>query len=234
MRILVDGGCWANGRGYGRFTREILTALARAPRHEYVVLLEKNVDGFRLPFETVRVDLSQSIADAASSGGRRSLRDLLAFSVAAAKQRADAIFFPSVYSYFPILRPMRGLVGIHDTMADRFPQFAFDSPRQQRFWKWKMRVALAQCREVLTVSEYSKESIASHWKLPRQRIHVVCEGPAPVFGPQDIPKRDIVLYVGGVSPNKNLATLIRAFSKVQRGFELVIAGDYQGDGFKTC
>ena len=30
MRILVDGGCWANGRGYGRFTREILTALARA------------------------------------------------------------------------------------------------------------------------------------------------------------------------------------------------------------
>jgi glycosyltransferase involved in cell wall biosynthesis len=119
-------------------------------------------------------------------------------------------------------------------MADRFPQFAFDSPRQQRFWKWKMRVALAQCRNVLTVSEYSKESIANHWKLSRQRIHVVCEGPAPVFGPQEIPKRDIVLYVGGVSPNKNLAALIRAFSKVRRGYELVIAGDYHGDGFKTC
>jgi hypothetical protein len=34
MRILIDGGCWTNARGYGRFTRELLAAVARAPRHD--------------------------------------------------------------------------------------------------------------------------------------------------------------------------------------------------------
>ncbi len=27
MRIGIDASCWANQRGYGRFTREMLTAL---------------------------------------------------------------------------------------------------------------------------------------------------------------------------------------------------------------
>ena len=45
MRIGVDGGCLANGRGYGRFTRELLRALLIAGRdHEFVPRLE---DAFR-------------------------------------------------------------------------------------------------------------------------------------------------------------------------------------------
>jgi glycosyltransferase involved in cell wall biosynthesis len=46
-----------------------------------------------------------------------------------------------------------------------------------------------------------------------------------------------VLYVGGISPNKNLATLIRAFSRLQaraRGVRLILVGDYESDGFKSC
>jgi glycosyltransferase involved in cell wall biosynthesis len=63
---------------------------------------------------------------------------------------------------------------------------------------------------------------------------VIPEGPAGIFQPRDIPKIDVVLSVGGISPNKNLATLIRASSKLRAGVELVIAGDYQSDGFKSC
>ena len=29
MRIGIDGGCWLNRRGYGRYTRGVLSALAR-------------------------------------------------------------------------------------------------------------------------------------------------------------------------------------------------------------
>ena len=235
MRILIDGGCWTNARGYGRFTRELLAALARAPRHEYVVLLEEQArKDFALPHATAFVKLSQGVSEAATSSGRRSVRDLLAMSSAAARQRADAVFFPSVYSYFPLRPPSRALLGVHDTMADRFPHFAFDSPAQQRFWRWKMRMALAQCRDILTVSEYSKRTIARHWKAPENRIHVIPEGPAAVFQPRDCPKQDVVLCVGGISQNKNLAALIRAFAKVRSGVELVIVGDYASDRFKTC
>ncbi len=235
MRILIDGGCWTNGRGYGRFTRELMTALARAPRHEYVMLLDANAEKeYSLPFPVVSAKLSQSVDDSATSGGRRSLRDLIAMSAVAARQRPDAIFFPSVYSYFPLAPGSRALVGVHDTMADRFPEFAFDSPAQKRFWRWKMRLALAQCRDVLTVSEYSKRSIAQHWGTPAERIHVIPEGAAAIFEPRETAKRNVILAVGGISPNKNLASLIRAFRKIRGGFELVIVGDYQSDGFKTC
>jgi glycosyltransferase involved in cell wall biosynthesis len=235
MRILIDGGCWTNTRGYGRFTRELLSALARAPRHHYTVLLEEEArEEFRIPMEAVFVKLAQTVNEAATSSGRRSLRDLLAMSWQAARLHPEAVFFPSVYSFFPLLPRRRALLGVHDTMADRFPEFAFDSHAQQRNWRWKMHLALSQCRHVVTVSQYSKGTIASHWKLSPDRIHVIPEGPAAVFQPRDLPKRDIVLCVGGISPNKNIAALIRAFRKVRSGHELVIIGDYESDGFKSC
>jgi alpha-1,3-rhamnosyl/mannosyltransferase len=163
MRILIDGGCWTNARGYGRFTRELLAALARAPRHDYVVLLEEQArEEFSLPLKPIFVKLVQSVGEAATSSSRRSVRDLLAMSAAVARQRPDAVFFPSVYSFFPLMPPRRALLGVHDTMADRFPAFAFDSRTQQRFWRWKMRLALSQCRDIVTVSQYSKDTIAAH------------------------------------------------------------------------
>jgi glycosyltransferase involved in cell wall biosynthesis len=235
MRILIDGGCWRNARGYGRFTRELLGALARVPRHEYTVLMEEQArEDYDLPLPAVFVKPSIPAGEAATASGRRSIRDLLLMSRAAASAAPAGLFFPSVYSYFPIVRPVNALLGVHDTMADRFPEFAFDSLTQQRFWRWKMRLALWQCRDVLTVSEYSKKSIAGHWKTPVNHIHVIPEGPATFFKPQAIPKRDVVLSVGGISPNKNLSALIRAFRRVRTGIELWIAGDYQSDGFKTC
>ncbi len=235
MRILIDGGCWTNGRGYGRFTRELLAALAHSPRHDYAVLLEEQArDEYSLPFPAACVKLSRSVGEAATSGGRRSVRDLLAMSAAAWRQRAEAIFFPSVYSYFPIWPGSRALVGVHDTMADRFPEYAFDSGAQQRFWRWKMRLALAQCRDILTVSEYSKRSIIGHWGMAPERIHVIPEAAGAIFQPRETLKQNVILSVGGVSPNKNLAALIRAFRKLPPGFELLIVGDYQSDGFKNC
>jgi hypothetical protein len=41
MRIGVDATSWANARGYGRFTREIVGAMAAlAPRDEFVCFLD--------------------------------------------------------------------------------------------------------------------------------------------------------------------------------------------------
>ena len=42
MRIGVDGACLANGRGYGRFTRELLSALVDIAReHEFVLYADR-------------------------------------------------------------------------------------------------------------------------------------------------------------------------------------------------
>src|SRR5262249_7784474 len=46
MRIGVDGGCWSNRRGYGRFLRELLEALLQeGSGHEYTIFLDRGSYG---------------------------------------------------------------------------------------------------------------------------------------------------------------------------------------------
>ena len=63
------------------------------------------------------------------------------------------------------------------------------------------------------------------------------EAPAAVFAPGNEERQDFLLYVGGISPTKNLETLLRAFAASRArtsGTRLVLAGDYAGDRFRTC
>ena len=241
MRVGIDGGCWANRRGYGRFLQELVRALVEERRHEYTIFLDE--PGMRsFPYgeqiKVVQVPTSTAVADAASADGRRSLPDLLRFSAAAAMQPIDVFFYPTVYSYFPLPRHIPILLGLHDTMADRFPELAFASKRQQRFWNWKVRLALYQANAILTVSNYAKQSIQEVHRVPPDRIHVMYEGPAPVFRQINLPQTEppFLLAVGGISPNKNLEKLLLAFEivlKQRPDCQLRIVGDYASDGFKS-
>jgi glycosyltransferase involved in cell wall biosynthesis len=238
--IGIDGGCWSNQRGYGRFLRELLRALGQVgASHHYTVYLDSgsyplfDLEG---PFEARRVATRQGVGEAATAESHRSLGDLLRMSLAV-RDPLDLFFFPSAYSFFPLLRPIPAIVGIHDTIADRNPQFSFSSRQQHLFWRLKMRLAIAQADTILTVSEYSKRTIAEWFGVPASRIAVLREAAALEFGVTTFepPARPFALYAGGISPNKNLALLIRAFAQSQartQGAELLLAGDYTSDRFK--
>jgi len=240
MHAGIDGGCWNNQRGYGRFLRELLKALGEADSsNRYTVYLDSSsypLFDLKGPFDARCVATSQGVAQSATSDSHRSPLDLLRMSLAV-KQPLDLFFFPSVYSYFPLLRRIPVIVGIHDTIADRNPQFSFASKKQEWLWRAKVRLAIAQADTILTVSQYSKRSIAEWFHVRPGRIAVVQEAAAPRFRVRDfeLPPRPFALYAGGISPNKNLALLIRAFSRSDarsRGAQLVLAGDYTSDRFK--
>lgn len=241
MRIGVDGGCWTNRRGYGRYLRELVAAIARVDReNEYVLLLDSGADRaetWPAPFEPRFVSTRTETAVAARADGRRSIPDLLRMSWAAARERFDVFFFPSVYSYFPLLRPVRTLVGVHDTIAERDPELAFASRKQERFWRAKVRLALMQADRCLTVSQYSKRCIEQTYGYPAARIEVVREAASAIFTSGPEPREDFLLYVGGISPSKNLGALVDAFSGLENKTDatrLVLVGDYRGDRFQGC
>jgi glycosyltransferase involved in cell wall biosynthesis len=243
LHIGIDGGAWSNRRGYGRFLREVLEALAASDtRNEYSVFLDPAAHAsFHLGdrFRAVLVPTSQSVNDAARADGHRPIQDMLRMGYAVARASLDVFFFSSVFCYFPLIRPVPAIVGVHDTIADRNPQFSFASRRQHLFWQAKVKLALAQARTVLTVSEYSKQCIESVLGIPARRIRVLYEAAAPCFRrmAEEPAREPFLLYVGGISPNKNLPTLIHAFSGLkQRGWSarLILVGDYQTDGFKSC
>ena len=163
LRVGIDGGCWLNRRGYGRYARSLLKALARQDDGiRYVLFVDPlTARELDLPpgFDTVVVPTRHPPAQAASASGRRALGDLWRMGRAVARERLDVFFFPSVYTFFPLLRPVRAVVAIHDVIAEHHPNMVFARRRLALFWKAKLRIALHQARLILTVSDHSRDGI---------------------------------------------------------------------------
>jgi glycosyltransferase involved in cell wall biosynthesis len=252
MRIVVDGGTWTNDRGYGRFTREILTAAAALPSaHRFSLVIDSSAPPeLPLPFPAVRVTLGAPPGLAAAADGRRSVADLWRMSRALSAQPGDCVFFPSVYTFVPLLDRRPVVVCIHDAIAERFPAMIFATARARWFWTLKARAARWQAARIVTVSEHARQAIAEQYGVPAGDIRVVSEAPSAAFhaGAPTTAARDalmrlglapdvrFLLYVGGIAPHKNLVALVDAVAALQRSsrftdVRLVIVGDYAGDVF---
>ena len=256
LRIGIDGACWANRRGYGRYTRSLLTALAaRDDGDRYFLFVDgETANDPTIPnrFEKIVVASNQPPTEAASASSRRDVTDLLRMGWAVARRRLDVFFFPSVYTFFPLLRPLPTVVAIHDAIAENHPSLVFAQKRLAFFWRLKLRIALLQSCRVLTVSDHARDRIAEHFRLRLERIRVVLEAADPIFRPLANPRdpADLLptcslprgarylLYVGGLSPHKNLRALIEAYRRLVASsafprLRLLLVGDYVGDVFNS-
>lgn len=251
MKIGIDGGCLANRRGFGRFARQVLSALAEVEsHHDFVVFVDRpSADAVEIPdgFRRIIVDVREAPSLAASSQGRRGARDLLAMGRAVARERPDLVYFPATYSFFPVWNCGRIVVTLHDTLALAHPDLVFPRWQGRLAWALKEYAAVARADRVLTVSEASKRDLCAWFRLRADRVGVVLEAPDEVFRPlprattaDEILARyrlddpaGFLIYVGGLSPHKNLPRLIEAFAAADLpGTNLVLVGDH-GDVFHT-
>lgn len=252
MRIGVDATCWGNKRGFGRFTRELLEALLEIDTtNEYLFFIDGNTeDHDTIPARVKKIAAKTNISPikAASAESRRSLKDLWAMSREVLRYKTDVFFFPASYSYFPVLNRTKIIVTIHDVIAEHHPELIFPNAKSKFFWKLKQNAAIRQANLIATVSEYSKQQIVEYFKLPESRLRVISEAARPIFKvlPSNgamsetlavyglKPEEKFLLYVGGISPHKNLSVLIDTFEQIEKNHEklkLVLVGDYTDDPF---
>lgn len=254
MRVGVDGSCWANRRGFGRFTRALVTAMAEEPGDHEIRLLLDSVSAKdpaippvpkNLPVDVVPVRAAP--AHAARADGARSLRDLAAMARAGSRARYDVMLFPASYSYFPILRTPVVTV-VHDAIAESMPGLVLPSRAARMRWNSKQWLALHQSRAVLTVSEASRTALREKLGVRADRLHVIREAPDRHFRPVgEESRRDVlarygvdpgtpyVIYVGGISPHKNLGVLVEAFGRLdRRDVVLLLVGDTSDDPFLSA
>jgi glycosyltransferase involved in cell wall biosynthesis len=252
MRIGVDATCWNNNRGYGRHARALLGALVRLDQaNEYTLFF----DSKRLtspPPEgcCVRyVDSGVPASEAASASGQRSLVDMWRVSQALSAGRFDTLVFPTVYTYVPSFSPAKKIVFLHDVIAETFPELTLPRWSARQFWRAKVAAARFQADAIVTVSDYSKRRLSSHFGTRPDKIHVVGEAPDPVF--RVLPNVSLtpklaacgiredtqkVVYLGGFGPHKNVPALLEAFAGITRrypepGIQLVLVGEYQKEVF---
>ena len=253
MRIGVDASCWANGRGYGRFTRELVARMvASAAEDEWVCFVdERAAGGFELEapnLRLVRVEQSESPTRAASADSSRSPGDVLRFTRAVWREHTDVFFSPSVYTFFPLPPRMPALVAIHDAIPERFPELTLPSRRARWFWRAKVRLALAQARLVLTVSGYSARELQRVLGLDPGRIRIAQPAPSEEYAPA--PQAEALaaaaghgvaegepwfMYVGGFNPHKRVESIVQAHAQVVRAGRhrphLLLVGSLTDDVF---
>ena len=213
MRVGVDATSWVNRRGYGRFARNALARLVELDADTTYVFVIDAATHADLPGEQLTVRLSRPPAEAASAGSYRPPADLLRLGAAVTRARFDAVLFPSVYTYFPSAAAPT-IVGVHDLIADDFPELTLPSRRARTFWQVKQRLAVRLARRLFTVSEAPDPVFTARTRAEVE--HAAAEvGLAP--------GQRYLLYAGGISPHKNIETLLDAFARID-GAKLVLVG----------
>ncbi len=254
MYIGVDATCWQNNRGYGRHARALLSTLVQLDtENRYTFYLDSVENSETLPpqAEARWVSTSAPTVRAASSNGHRSIRDMWQMSRALSDVRLDLIFFPTVYSYVPVLSRAKKILMIHDIIADKFPHLTLPSRTGRFFWNAKSALGRWQADAIATVSDFSRDEIVRHFGLAEERVFVVGEASDPIFRRLDHPRPTpylrllgidetarTVLYVGGFGPHKNLEALVAVFSRMAAEEELsdvrlVMVGEHDREVFHS-
>ncbi|MBA3608720.1 MAG: glycosyltransferase family 4 protein [Chthoniobacterales bacterium] len=253
MRIGIDACTWANRRGYGRFTRMLVsTMIAEYPEHQFVLVLDSHTAAegeFPKGAQLKVVETNVQPTQAASADGARSPADLWKLSRAVSRLRFDAFVFPTSYSFYPLFCKTPTVVVFHDAIAEQHPKLIFPGLRSRLFWKLKNWLALRRANRLVTVSEDARAHLAAVFRRPASAIQVISEGPDPCFQPLDVTQSGppilekyglptdvpLILYVGGISPHKNLQGLLGALARIERSaWHLVLVGDYAKDSFFGC
>lgn len=236
LRIGVDASCWANARGYGRFTRELVGAMVRqSPDDEFVCFLDERAAAvFDLDAPNVRrviVRLTVSPTAAAADGSSRSPGDMLRMTRAVWRERPDVFYSPTAYTYFPLPPGQRAVATVHDAIVERFPELTIPDRKARIFWKAKVRLALWQAKLVLTDSRYAAGEITEMLGVDPRRLRVADLAPAQAYrlAPDAAaaaataarfgipPGREWLMYVGGFNPHKHVDLLARAHGMVAAG-----------------
>jgi glycosyltransferase involved in cell wall biosynthesis len=182
---------------------------------------------------------------AASAYGSRSVADLWKLSRAVSRCNFDVFLFPTNYSFYPLFCKTPTVVVFHDAIAEQHPELIFPRLRSRLLWKLKTWLAMRRADRMVTVSQSARKQLATIFRRPVTAIDVITEGPAPCFQPLDaresaaivlrrygLPDNvPLILYVGGISPHKNLERLLRAAKRVREPWHLVLVGDYSNDSF---
>lgn len=256
MRIAIEACCWSNRRGYGRYIRELVTNMVReCPQHEFILVADRQTaqeSQFPPGARAEVVQTREQATRAASANSSRSPLDMWRLGRAVSRLQPDVFFFPTRYSYYPLNPRIPTVIAFHDATAERHPELIFPGLRSKLLWKIKTWLALRQADRLVTVSESSRSQIAAAFRYPESAIRVVSEGPNPAFRQLDdrseisavlkhyrLPTdRPLLLYVGGISPHKNLQGLFHALTRVQKNsqipWHLVLVGDYANDSFYGC
>ena len=165
----------------------------------------------------------------------RALRLLAVWPWLVHRDRIDALL--TTYIAPPLVPGARQVVVVHDILFETHPAFFAFGMR----WRTRLltRISAKRARLVVTISRYSRDSIARTYRIDPDRIvEVRCGTSPPRTGAiTRSPIRDgrpYLMMVGRLEPRKNLALTLDAFARLSPGAaRLVVVGKPDGENPET-
>jgi glycosyltransferase involved in cell wall biosynthesis len=237
MKIVVNTRLLITGKlsGIGWFTYHTLKRIVKwYPEHQFVFLFDRKYDEKFIFGPNV-------IPEVIFPPARHPLLWYLWFEHAIVnkiKKHNPALFYSPDGHLSLKLKDIPSLPVIHDINFhhDKKGVPYFDGV----FWRYYFPKYARMASRILTVSEFSKNDIASYYNISRNLIDVAYNGANEIFKPVSLAEKesiklkytrgeDYFLYVGVLVPRKNITRMIQAFDRFKDSsgsqIKLVIVGD---------
>lgn len=149
--------------------------------------------------------------------------------------RLDLFFSPTHYA--PRFSPVPSIISIMDLSYIYYPQL-FKKSDLLQLKRWTS-YSIKQAAKIITISNFSKNSIVDYYKINPDNIYVTYPGYKKQIYNQKYTQEEIkqvkskfnltdyLIFVGTIQPRKNIVRLIDAFSKIMGqfpSFKLVLVG----------
>ncbi|MFW5886706.1 MAG: glycosyltransferase family 4 protein [Bacteroidota bacterium] len=236
MRIAINTRLLLKNRleGIGWFTHESLSRITRNhPEHDFFFLFDRKYDDSFIYSDNIYPVV-------VSPQSRHPFLWYLWFekSIPKVLDAIDAELFISPDNYFSLKTKVPGLVVIHDINFYHDPKNIPFLAR--KFYNHYVPLYAKAAKRIATVSNFSKNDIASSYQISKHKIDVLYNGASDLYRPLDEAAKtkikrtlsggeDYFLFVGALNPRKNVHRLFMAFDEFRKEFssniKLVIVGE---------
>ncbi|MFO0780290.1 MAG: glycosyltransferase family 1 protein [Candidatus Gracilibacteria bacterium] len=222
--------------GIGQHTRQLFEAMARLEPNAQFLLVTPDAHDCPMPDNVKTVVLPERFPGTA--GMKKTYWEQRQLPKFFQEQQVDLVHFP-----YPS-NPWQGFskpvfVTVHDTFP--WDSEAYRRSITTRLYQDSCRFAIKKADGIFTVSQASRDDIVRLCNVPRERVTLSYNAPAPHFSkrysPEDRkvilqkyglhPGRRYFFYVGGFDERKNVSTLVKAFQQhiaLRYDVDLVLAG----------
>lgn len=161
------------------------------------------------------------------------------YSVAMVLNKVKPDIFYSPDGFLSLNANVRSIPVIHDLNFEHYPK---DLPRwASRYYRHYFPLFAKKAKRILTVSEFSKQDIAEHYKVDTDKIDVVYNAADNQYKRMDEAEKSEIrnkytngdeyfLYVSALHPRKNVKRLLEAFDRVKASsgsaLKLVLVGPH--------
>jgi glycosyltransferase involved in cell wall biosynthesis len=228
MRIGIDVNILREpARGVGHYLLNILKRLARFAQHdEFFLYSPKPIAYDFVDWHNKHLRWGRTILPGAfwlQTQAKRLIK----------KDAIQTFFAPAHILPLQLPTGMRKVLAVHDLVSILYPQTMANYNRFVHHLFFKESVK--QSDQLITMSEYTKQSLIDNFHICREKITVIYEGVSIIFQP--LPKEKVqevlqryqitkpyFLAVGTLEPRKNYPILLQAFKHFSQDYDLVIIG----------